>query len=764
MRSRPTAALAAVAAMVLATAPALRSPARVAATDPCSARVTVEDADRGEPIAGARLTVLPEGPTARTGEDGVACLPPLEPGRYPLLAVADGHSVATTRLDIPAEGVPRLTLRMMPAFGEEMVVTATRTEKRLADTPVHVQVLDRRQVERTASRTLADAVEWASGVRVESNCQNCNFSQVRMLGLEGPYTQILIDGQPTVSSLAMVYGIEHLPARMVDSIEVVKGGGSALYGAGAVGGVINLITHRPSEVGAMLDGRGTQTGGTGYGSSLSAVGDWTSTDRTRSASLWVQRDEVPAVDLDGDGFTELARRELASGGLSGERYLLDAAARLTVDLTWSDEDRRGGELAFHLPPEETALTEQIRSRRLGGGVRWLHTPSPRLDYRIGASWVATERDSYYGAGFDPDAYGTTENPLLVLDGQVNHYRGPHTLTWGVQYQRDEVVDRQLGHGREIGETFSGLGLYVQENRDLGAGVSLLAGTRVDRHSAVEEPILSPRLALLWSPRADLTVRTSVARGFRAPVIFDEDLHVQLVGGGEVQVVERADGLREETSTAALLSVEWRPTLGRRGSAALAASLFRTGLSDLFNTRERDDPATPEVEMVRENFGGATVQGVELSFAWRWGSRLSGEVGMVEQRSRFDRPEPDFGSRDFFRTPERYGLASLAWRLPRQVDLFLGARYTGSMKAPHYAGFIAADRLEQTPPFLTLDLNLSRSWTLPGLEHGEVTVTAGGRNLTDEYQEDLDRGPDRDSAYAYGPRFPRSLLLGLKVDL
>ncbi len=102
-------------------------------------------------------------------------------------------------------------------------------------------------IEMSKAKTLGDAVEYNPGIRVESGCQNCNFKTIRMLGLQGPYTQILFDGLPTMSSLAKVYGVDHIPAQMVDRIEVVKGGGSAIYGPGAVGGVVNVISHTPSS-------------------------------------------------------------------------------------------------------------------------------------------------------------------------------------------------------------------------------------------------------------------------------------------------------------------------------------------------------------------------------------------------------------------------------------------------------------------------------------------------------------------------------------
>ena len=141
-------------------------------------------------------------------------------------------------------------------------------DARLRDAPVRTEVVSREFVEQIGARTLADAVEYTTGVRVENNCQNCNFSQVRLLGLEGPYTQILMDGQPTLSSLAQVYGLEQIPARLIDRVEVTKGGGTALLGPGSVGGVINVVTREPATRGAQFD---TTIGSTG-GDSLSGPG------------------------------------------------------------------------------------------------------------------------------------------------------------------------------------------------------------------------------------------------------------------------------------------------------------------------------------------------------------------------------------------------------------------------------------------------------------------------------------------------------------
>lgn len=712
------------------------------------------------PVAGALVTVAAGGETARTGADGTFCFPELAPGRLDLVVVAEGYSVGGGRVTLDGAEPRSVEITLAPAFGEELVVTTTGGERRLADSPIHVQTLSRGDLDAIGARTLADAVEWTPGLRVESNCQNCNTSQVRMLGLDGAYSQLLIDGQPTVSSLALVYGIEQLPARLIESIEVVKGGGSALYGAGAIAGVINLIPHDPSEPAVVVESRFDEIGGEpGY--SLSAGVDGATAGRETAWTVYGQLDRVDAADLDGDDFSEVTRRRLEALGARAAHYPTDGT-RLSIDLSRTYEDRRGGDLlAIDLPPDQSRLTEEIVSERLGASISWLHTVDGRFDYRVVASTSHTDRDSYYGADFDPNAYGTTTNPLLVADSQLNHYTGRGTVTWGAQYSRDEIDDRQPGYDRFLATTYTNRALFAQHDWKVGDRLSLLYGLRIDDHSVLPDPVVSPRAALLWSPRAELSIRASAARGFRPPVTFDEDLHIALVGGGDTQVVRNAPGLTEESSLNRALSFEWRPRIGRRGQALVEAHVFRTTIDDLFNSAETDDPATEEIEFTKTNFGRATVEGIELSGALRWGSAWSFEAGYVVQSARFADPEPDFGSRDFFRTPERYGTALVNWSAPI-ADFFLGLRYTGSMKAPHYAGYIAEDRLETTGSFVTVDLSMARDLPLSADRTRVLRVTAGARNLTDEYQPDLDRGPLRDSSYVYGPRLPRSLYLGVKL--
>lgn len=736
----------------------------VAAATPCPGNTGIQGtvlSPVGQPVVDAAVTLTSSSTTVITSEDGGFCLHSVATGRYRLVVYAEGYGLAERELVVGDEQPVAVEIRLRAAFGEEMVVTATRTRKRLADVPLHMQTVPRSQIESVAARTLADAVEWTRGVRVESTCQSCNSSRIRLLGLDGPYSQLLVDGQPTLSSLAMVYGIEQLPASLIDSIEVVRGGGSPAYGAGAVAGVINLIPHHPDHTHIEADARSERMNGADDRAetpSWSLVADWAPGPH-RAITFHGQVDRVAPVDVDGDGFSDVSIRDLDAAGARYHEFFLDGSARLAAEASHTTEFRRGGD-RLHLPPEHVDVAEQLDSRRRGASVSWLQTVSSLWDWRATVSHAATERASYYGAGGDPGAVGATRNPLWVFDSHVNRGGDRGTVSFGVQAGHDLIDDRQPAYGRVIRETYRSVSGFVQDDRRIGDHVTLLYGMRADRHSAVDGSIVLPRAALMWTPRSDLALRVSHSAGFLPPAVFDEELHIALLGGNAM-VVRDDPALREETSAARMASLEWRPEVGRRTSMALDVAVFDTRIDDLFHSVKADDPVTPEFEFVRTNFGRARVRGVEVGWGLRRGG-LSVDAGYAWQRAEFGEAEPDFGSTTMFRTPGEYGTASVQWPMPRELTLFAGLRYTGPMLVPHYAGYIAEDRLEVTASFLTWDLGLSRRFAL-GSER-RFTATVALKNLTDEYQQDLDRGPFRDPSYVYGPRFPRSFVVGLKLDL
>jgi outer membrane receptor for ferrienterochelin and colicins len=723
--------------------------AQTAPVQACAIGGTVVDGS-GAPLPGAIISVRPGAREVVTGQSGEFCAQVRQPGDYQLLVRLPGFGLVDLPVSFMGEPVHRQIV-LTPAVSESVVVTATRTVRLADSVPVRTEVIGSEAIRASASRTLADAVEYTTGVRVESNCQNCNFSQIRLLGLEGPYTQILVDSQPVMSALAQVYGIEQIPARMIDRIEVVKGGGSALYGPGAVGGVVNIISREAVRTGGMFEGRYEN------GRAAGGAGDWVSSDRNTFVTAFGQHDSVDAIDVNGDGFSDVSRRRLSAGGIRAHRYALDGRGKWTFDVSRIHEARRGGDSLDQLP-HEALIAESINSRRTSVSGSWYHAVHRGLDYRLTVASALTDRDSYYGTNRDPNAYGDTSSALTVFDGQVNAYAGNHIISTGAQLSRDRLIDAQPAYDRSLDDTYITRGLLLQDDWTLRKGVQLLSGIRVDWHSALSQPVLSPRLAMMISPRDDVDVRASIARGFRAPQIFDEDLHLSSVGG-QVRLIRHDPSLVEERATSAVAGVEWKPVAGP-GQALFEANLFHTRLENAFHVIEQDDVATDAVEALKTNLGGSRVYGVELNAGWGMGDDFILQGGVVVQRARFDDPEPDFGSRDFFRTPRRYATASLRWSTHGGWETFAGLRVTGTMKAPHYAGFIAERELAATPAFTVVDVSLGRRFSIGTRT---LVISLNGRNLTDAYQRDLDSGPLRDASFTYGPRFPRTVGIQSRVE-
>ncbi len=741
---------------LLAAAAAAAAPAT---EENCAVVGTVRGKDR-RPLAGVVVTAT-SGNVTVTDAEGRYCLPFQggEPQAATLVFEAPGFSlleIPGLRLEPPA---PRaLDVELIPSFLEEVVVTGTRTERRLSEAAVRTEVVPRTRIAETHARTLADALELIPGAQVGSMCQNCNFNELHLLGLVGPYTQVLVDGQPVLSSLAMVYGLEHIPARLIDQLEVVKGAGSALHGAGAVAGVVNIIPHQPARSGYSVELR-QEWIHTTPATAGNAMLDWVSEDQRFSLATFVQKDHVRPVDLSGDGFTEVNVRKLEVAGARATALLLGGDAKLALALTRVEEYRRGGD-RLDLPEHQAEVAESARSRRTAGDLSFFHTLGPSMNWRFTLSRASTSRDTYYGSGGDPNAYGNSKSPVSLADAQFSARRGSHLFTLGAFYSEERLQDAQPAYGRLTDERYTNRALLIQDEWSLLPTLQLVAGGRVDRHSALRDAVVSPRVAAVWFASPAFTVRASLGSGFRAPQVFDEDLHVTQVGG-EGQVIRNHPELEAERARSTLLSAEWTRSLGR-GSAMAELALFHTRLTDLFHVVDDDDPRTPEAEFQRINLGGARVVGAELSLGVSLAA-VTAQLGWTMQRARLDEPEPDFGSRRMFRSPDQLGLAMIGWTPAPHWRATATARYFGSVALPHYAGYILEDRLEITPSLVTTDLALTHTISLGSSEGPRLELTAGVRNLTDRYQRDLDQGPLRDSGYVYGPRQPRTFFTAVRFE-
>lgn len=841
----------------------------------------VIDAKTGEHLVG--LTIAIKGTSFGTSTDmtGHYFLKNLKPGPIILVLRGVGYKSQECQVNVSLNKTIEVNFEAEEdnIKLDEVVVTANRQATLRRYAPALVNVVDQKVFERAGANNLAQGIIFQPGLRVENNCQNCGFNQVRINGLDGRYSQILIDSRPIISSLAGVYGLEMIPANMIERVEVVRGGGSALYGSSAIAGVVNVITKEPKNNSVSFTESLGMTGFKSLDNNLGFNASIVSQDNRTGAMLFGQTRYRQAHDMNGDNYSELGRLDSRALGFRGYIRPTDLTM-LTGELHSISEDRRGGD---HLDwPEHVAgVAEATRHSIYGANAKfdaYSHGYKHHLQLYVSGQYV--RRNSYYGGIGEIDINGkpggTLGNPIPGDKFGLNYglskgrtFVGgaqysfdfdrlwflPAQLLFGVEFSYDHLHDTMPQRSWIIDEAtkmplFPDINQTIRNYSQFGQiewkndKWTLLLGARLDENSAVKtktggiSPILSPRATLRYNPTSDINLRATYAKGFRAPQVFDEDLHVGVVNG-EAQRVENAPDLSPEVSHSFSVSSDMYFRFGSRTQLNVLVEGFYTRLLDVFTNNKIDERAGI-VYYQRNNYGiddngqrvssGAKIFGVnleaKLAYDWlqvqtgltltsnkydanqEWGVRAKIK-GLAEDKYMDYNPKNDASdfengdetvsmtSKEILRTPSVYGYFTIGVNPIKPLSISLTGTYTGRMWAPHAVVFgqgsaqsdrdaIAKGRLRlddpRFPKYLNkdgemvsreyqwdelvrtksfFDLGAKVSYDFKLFTHTSLQIFAGVNNLFNAFQSDFDFGPDRDSAYIYGPTTPRSGYLGLK---
>lgn len=726
--------------------------------------VIEKDSEESIPFAAVLIVGTDLGTTSDEG--GHFTFSNLKAGKYLLRVSSVGYITQEKEVEVSDNATSLVHFQMEADnfITDEVVVSANRNEVSRKDAPVVVNVMSQKLFETVNSPDLAKSLNYQSGVRVENNCQNCTFPQVRINGLEGPYSQILINSRPVMSALSGVYGLEQIPVNMIERIEVVRGGGSALFGANAVAGTINIITKDPISNSFQFNTNFTNMGGDAWeqymGGNVSLVSD----DNTYGIAMYETYRNRNPYDRDDDGFSEVGKLNSNTFGLRAY-YRPSHFSRISLEYHTTNEFRRGGN-KFDLQPHESDITEQTKHIINSGGVTYdQYFNEYKHKISIFSSIQHVDRNSYYGAEQDPNAYGKTDD-LTWMAGAM--YVGtfdrflfaPSVFTGGVEYNNNSLHDIMTGYDRDMKQDVRIASAFVQNEWKINR-LTMLVGARLDKHNLIDGVIFSPRINFLYKPSDALQARLTWSTGFRAPQAYDEDLHLTAVGGENVQTI-LADGLKEERSNSFSGSIDWTTNFGH-WQANLLAEAFYTDLSNVF-VIESITPAIQE----RRNGDGARVYGVNLDAKIAHGKEASFQLGFTAQRSRYKTDEAwteledgtALTTKRMTRTPDYYGYFTFTSEPFKNFGFSLSGIYTGSMQVPHFAGYIEQDRMETTPEFF--DCNFKLNYTFLLKEHVKLQLNAGMQNIFDQFQKDLDKGTFRDAGYFYGPTAPRSFFIGIKI--
>ena len=507
----------------------------------------------------SRAQVVISGSTAETNAEGRVTLQ-VAPGEVQITVIKEGFNpvtVTATAILGPPQVIP-VTLERQAAIEEHVTVSATRTDKRLEDQPMRVEVLDAEEIEEKQLMTPGDVVMMLNemgGLRVQATSPSLGAASVRVQGMRGRYTRFLSDGLPLFGADVGGLGLLQIPPSDLGQVEVIKGVASALYGAGALGGVVNLISRRPGKE-ATRDALVNRTTRGGTDAVLFAAQPLT--DRWSGTLLvgghWQQRN-----DVDDDGWADLAG--YSRGVVRPRLFWSDGSGRslfATAGAMW--EQRDGGTMPSSvLPATGEPFLESLDTNRFDAGLMAQRPIRQRqvLTFRFSATHKSEQH--HIGDDAEHDVQDTLFTELAL--------RGTATRqTWvvGLAFERSTLDPRDQP---AFAYRFNVPGLFVQDDIDVTRWLTVSASARVDVHSEFGT-FVSPRVSA-FARKGPWTSRASVGSGFFAPTALTEE--TEAAGLSRLTIVTP---LKAERGRSA--SLDLTRTLG---PVSVTGTLFHYHVSD-----------------------------------------------------------------------------------------------------------------------------------------------------------------------------------------
>ncbi len=762
----------------------------------------------GQPVAFATIMVLTTNIGTTSDVKGHYHLKGLKPGSIKLLVRSVGYQPLEKAVVLKANQTTDLDLELVPdVLGTSVVtVTAGRQQVSRDKTAVIVNVVSAKQFGNVQAVSLGDGLSFSPGLRVENNCQNCGFSSVRLNGLQGPYSQLLINSRPVYSALTSVYGLDQIPASLIDRVEVVRGAGSVLYGGNAIAGTINILTKDPLFNGWQAGSTLNMIGGAAPDLSTYGNGSFVSADDKTGISLYGMTRNRAEYDANGDGYSEITRLRNQTFGFNGF-YKLSPCSKLNLTGFALTEYRRGGN-NLDLPPHQTDIAEELKTNAYNLGANYEYL-GRRYNLSAYGSVQLTDRNSYYGGGgrvLGPadtlsardllalNAYGKTTDLIGVVGLQFSSPSSSsdsivRRLGWtvGTEWQHNKVDDQMPGYRRLIVQQTNTIGLYGQVTYALTPSTSVVGGLRLDMVSidgryqyGLETPsankrllALVPRIAILQTLGSSTKIRLGYAQGYRAPQAFDEDLHIETVSG-TARFVQLSPDLVPERSHSFTASIDKDFRTGEMAQNILLEG-FATLLPNAFVNTDVQISQAGYATWLKQNGQGLSVYGMNLE--WRLKHDhfpidlvLGGTLQQAIYKSPLllwqgeaiaSRSATETKTSRLLRTPDIYGFATAEWRILPKLKANLTSVFTGAMVVAHQVepetGYILT---KTTPAFAELNLRIGYKVNLA--DDLRCEVIAGCQNLLNQYQRDFDQGAMRDASYIYGPSRPTTVYIGVKL--
>ncbi|WP_321175106.1 TonB-dependent receptor domain-containing protein [Qipengyuania flava] len=566
----------------------------------------------------------------------------------------------------------------------------------MQDEPIRVEVIAGEEIEEKAIMrpgNIAMLVNETGGVRVQVTSPALGAANIRIQGLEGRYTQLLADNLPLYGGQASSLGLLQIPPTDLGQVEVIKGSASALYGASALGGVINLISKRPRDgFEAEVLGNVTTRGGQDLTAYAAAP-----LNETTELSLTAGAHRQSGQDLDGDGWYDMAAYDRLT---ARPRFQWDGDGGSSVYLTMGamTEDRVGGTLPGRTVPDGTAYPQTQDTERFDAGLVAETPLSDSATLNLRASAMRQDHLHRYGAVVEDDHHTS-------LFGEASVSGGSGATSWvgGIAFQSDGFRSETFP---AFDYTYDVPGVFAQLEQEATLDLTLAASARVDFHDEFGTQF-SPRLSALYRP-GNWTIRGSFGGGFFAPTPF-----VDAIAAAGLSRLEPLRDLEAETAQTASLDLGY-------ADGPWEANLTLFG-ADIENATRLREIATDRVELV--NIDGTTrVRGTEILLRFKQdGFTVTGSYVFVDATE----PEPSGnGRREVPLTPKHTaGLVGM-WEEHGKGRIGIEAYYTG-------------EQALEDNPYRTRSRPYLHLGVLGEITIGKISLFANAENLLDVRQTKYD---------------------------
>jgi outer membrane receptor for ferrienterochelin and colicins len=710
-----------------------------------------------ETIPAATIIISPLGKTIVADANGYYEIADVQPGNYELICTAVGLKTSRKKVTV-INALPvtvNITLEEDAQALEEVVITGTMKEVSRSASATPVEIITPKLFRKNPTPSLFEAVGMINGVQPQLNCNVCNTGDIHINGMEGPYTMILIDGMPIVSSLSTVYGLSGIPNSLVERIEVVKGPASSLYGSEAMGGIINVITKMPYKAPHISADYFVTSWGE---HSLDGAIKFKAGKATSLLGLNYFNYNVKA-DRNNDNFTDVTQQDRISIFNKWNIEREDNRA-FSIGARYVYEDRWGGEMNWNKQwrGSDSIYGESIYTKRAELiGLYQLPT-TERIFTQFSYNWH--DQDSYYGN----TPYMATQQVAFVQAYWDKNFGGGHNFLLGAAmrytHYDDNTPATAAANGINRPQETPLPGFFIQDEWTINEKHTLLGGYRFD-HDRNHGGVHSPRVAYKFAPNKNNTIRASFGSGFRVVNLFTED-HAALTGAREVVITEALNPERSYNSNLNYIL--------KIPADDVFITLDVTGFYSYFTNKIVGDFDSDPTKIIYDNLNGHAVsQGVSLNTDLVFSFPLKVMAG-ISYMDVFQKEKDGMGGETRIQqlhAPKWSGNFIATYTFTNNFSLDLTGNWYGPMRLPVLPNDY---RPEYSPWFCIANLQLTKK-----LDYG-LEFYGGVKNLFDfvpkyalmrpfdPFNKNIDDAVNNPNGYTFDTSYNYASLQGRRVFL